>query len=83
VVTNITNPNHLTPTILFFSTLEFAMWPPHHGWTTKQKSSTCPKPKPWSQEIFINTLVFKDVDQKFNPKSPTTLDRDDKKIGEI
>jgi hypothetical protein len=25
VVTNITNPNHLTPTILFFSTLEFAM----------------------------------------------------------
>ncbi len=80
VVTNITNPNHLTPTILSFSTLELPMWLVHHGRTTEQKSSTCPKPKPWSQEITINTLVFKDADQKFNPKSPTTLDRDDKKL---
>jgi hypothetical protein len=25
-------------------------------------------------------LVFKDVDKKFNPKSPTTIDRNDKKL---
>ncbi len=25
-------------------------------------------------------MVFKDVDKKFNPKSPTTLDRDDEKL---
>ncbi len=79
--TKITDPNHLTPTILSSSTLELAMWPVHHGQTTKQKSSTCPKPKLPSQEIIINTLAFKDVDKKFSPKSPkTNLDWDDKKL---
>ncbi len=52
----------------------------HHDRIIKQKSFTCPKPKPWSQEVTINTLVFKDVDKKFNPKSPTTIDRNDKKL---
>ncbi len=80
VVINITNPNHLTPTILSSNTLELAMWHVLHGWTTKQESSTCRKPKPWSQEITTNTLVFKDADKKINPKSATTLDRDDKKL---
>jgi len=32
------------------------------------------------KKITINTLVFKDTDKKFNPKSTTTLDRDDKKL---
>jgi len=47
--TKITDPNHLTLTILSSGTLELAMWPTHHGRTTKQKLSTCPKPKPPSQ----------------------------------
>jgi len=76
----ITDPNHLTPTILSFSTPQLAMRLAHHGRTTKQKLFTCPKPKPPSQEITINTLALKDVDKKFSPKSPTTLDRDDKKL---
>lgn len=80
VVTNITNPNHLTPTILSSNTLDLAMWHVHHGWTTKQKSSTCPKPKPWSQENNYKHICFQIWRlKKFNPKS-TTLDQDDKKL---